>query len=405
MSIKAIKTLGDNVLNVVILVQSPSLAYYVKNSIKKRFAVHRGYSVDIDTAKQLHNAKLDSLISPMFCDKWVLSINADKIPLKDLAASIAKTSNRSISVYWTEKWGTFNKLKELDIVSKQGSDTQFYRLTRLGFYEILDLLSEEVDADKRLPEKLEKFVAKNYQFDVQSVMDLIGILNSGVEIQTKKDVVEAIGIGGNSVASLLIKLVTNAPDYEKQQKNALKSALERIRDLTYTYNYSTIRKFLLNNIDGCIEMKQLQYMGVYNSWNKEIPETYDAKRLNMLRRFERVILNEVPLQRFLNLKLCLLKYNSFNAELALYQAIAEYYSLFEVKPDPPRKTKKGKKSSKKNQTVEERAEEALNTAFTSSNKSKTVVISEDTVSEEKKELQSVPRRLLLSEFDNSNIKE
>ena len=340
MSLQKLGKLNDEVANIIILVQSASLAYLIKNEIKTQYNGHRDYIVDVSTQKQLHEAKLDSYVAPMLTDKWLIHVNADKLSKKEVIAGLQKNTYYGVTVYWTEKWSTFNQLINLDIVKRQGVHCPYFRFTRLGFYEIKNLLETEVPPKKQLPEDLKVFVAKNYQFDVQSVMDLISLLKSGNAIETKKELIEAIGVGGNSVANLTLKILKSVPKTEKGRKRIISDTIKLMQDLSYSYNYQTIRRFMLNNIEGCVEMKTLQIMGIYNKPNKEIPEAFDSKRLGMLRRFEYIILEEVSFPRLLNLKLCLLKYSDFNAEAALIQTIMEYYNHFEVEPDKPRKSRK-----------------------------------------------------------------
>lgn len=340
-----IQTINTEVSNIVILVQSASLEYLIRNELKTRFKVHRDFIVDVETSKQLHNAKLDSYVAPLLCDKWLIHVKADKLKKKELLDALKNNTHYGVTVYWVEKWATFNQLLNSEEARKQGMHCQFYRFTRFSEYEIKYLLDTQVPPKRQLSTELRDYVAKNYRYDIQSVMDLIALLKSGNEIDTKKELVEAIGVGGNSVSNLLIQILKTVPKTESGRKRAITKILKLLQDLTYSYNYATIRRFLLSNLDGCIEMKTLQIMGVYNRPWKEIPESFNVKRLSMLRRFESIILEEISLPRLLNLKTCLLTYNNFNAEVALVQAIMEYFNTFELEPEKPKKTKKRKKST------------------------------------------------------------
>ena len=361
MSLKSLETLNNNVTNIIILVQSASMQYYVKNKIKETFQGHRDFITEVTTQKQLNDAKLDSYVAPMFCDKWLIHVDADKLSLKDTIAGLDRNTHHGITIYWTEKWATFNKLKSLDIVEKQGSHCPVFRFTRLSFYEILDLMHELVPENKRLTRDLEVFVAKGYQFDIQSVMDLISWLRSGNTFDTKREIIEQIGVGGNSVANLLIRILMSSPDTERKRKRNVSDIIKLMEDLSFTYNHSTIRRFMLSNLEGCIEIKQLQIMGIYNKPNMEIPETYDAKRISMMRRFEKLILNDITLPQLLNLKLSLLHYNDFDSEVSLIQAIVAYFSQFEVEPEKPKQEKEKKPKKRKNKTKAEKEKEIQET--------------------------------------------
>lgn len=326
MSLKRLEKLSDKVVNIIIYVTSPSLEYFIKTKLKEKFNVHRDFIVSVDTAKGLNNAKLDSYVAPLLCDKWLIHVNADKLGKKDLMSSLAKVTAYGVTVYWTSKYSVYKQLVGSDIVKKQGVHCPYFSFSRLSYGEIKQLHDEMVGKKKGLNQELLDFVCKTYNYDVQAVCELFTMLKSGNEITSKREIIENIGVGGNSVSSFTIKILKAQPKTEKGKKKIMSDTIKLLEDLSISYKYDTIRRFMLHNIDGFIDMKQLQIMGVYNRPNKEIPESFDLKRLSMLKRFEHVVLNEVSLPRLLNLKLCLLQYNDFNSEVALIQAISEFYN-------------------------------------------------------------------------------
>lgn len=325
MSLKKLEVLTDNILNMVIYVQSPSLAYFIKSKLRTRLNVHKDFVVNVDTAKGLQDAKLDSYIAPLLCDKWLIHVDADKLSKKELFTNLEKNTVHGITVYWTTKYMVFKQLTESKEVKTQSVHCPVFSFSRLSYGDIVHLHKEMVPENKRMNAELLDYVCKGYRYDVQAVCDLFTMVKSGSEFTSKREIIENIGVGGNSVASLMVRILTAKPKTDKSKKRILSNTLKLMDDLSITYSHQTIRKFMLSNLDGCIEMKQLQILGIYKRPNKEIPETFNIKRLSMLRRYEKTILHEISLPTLLNLKLCLLKYNSFNAEIALIQAISAFY--------------------------------------------------------------------------------
>lgn len=324
MSIRRIEKISDNIMNMIIYVQSPSLEYHVKTILKDRLKVHRDFIVSADTAKSLNDAKLDSYVAPLLCDKWLIHVNADKLNKKELQDSLSKNTVHGITIYWTSKYMVYRQLIDSDQVKKQGVHCPVYSLSRLGYGDIKHLHNTMLPENKYMEQELLDYVCKNYMYDVQSVCDLFSMIRSGNEIESKKEIIEAVGVGGNTVSSLVIKILKATPKSEKGRPRILSGIIDLLDDLSVSHSHQTIRRFMLNNIDGFIDMKQLQIMGIYGRANKEIPDTYDTKRLAILRRFEGVVLNEISLPKLLNLKLCLLHYNDFDSEIALIQAISEF---------------------------------------------------------------------------------
>jgi hypothetical protein len=324
------ETLSDNIVNMILYVPSPSLEYFLKTKMKERFAVHRDFIVTTSTVKALHNAKLDSYVAPLMCNKWLIHVEADKLTKKDLITYLGNNTMHGLTVYWTSKYGLFKQLTNLDIVKKQGVHSPNFSFSRLGYSDIGYLHTEMIKSKNKLNTDLLDFVCKNYMYDVQSVCDLFTMMNSGMEVTTKREIIENVGAGGNSVASLTIRLLMSSPKTDRGKKKLLADMIKLVEDLSITYKHDIIRRFMLNNIDGFIDMKQLQIMGMYKRLNVEIPENFDTKRLSMLKRFERIILSEISLPQLLNLKLCILHYNDFNGEVALIQAISEYCNSLKV---------------------------------------------------------------------------
>lgn len=322
--IENIDTLAPTVLNVIIYVASPSLEYILKDTLKKRLGVTKDFIHDVDTMKALNLAKMDSYVAPLTGGKWLINVNADKISKKDLITALNLNTVFGVTVYWVSKYAVFKYLTGLDIVKKQGVYCAQFYLGKLMYNDITNLHSKLVPKKNALPKDLLHYVAKTYNYDVQAVCDLFNLVRSGNEVTTKKDIIELVGVGGNSTDSFVVGLLKSSYTTEKGKKTAISRNLKLLQDLSYTYKFNTIKNYILNTVDGFIEMKQLQIMGYYRKFNKIIPENFDSKRLSRLKRFETVVLEDVSLPRLLNLKLCLKHFSDFDAQISLVQAVIMY---------------------------------------------------------------------------------
>jgi hypothetical protein len=354
-------SISTNVLSIILYVPSPAMTYFLQTVLKERFEMHKDFVVSVDTAKALQNAKLDSYVAPLMCEKWLIHVNADKLQKKELFAALANNTAHGITVYWTTKYMVYMQMTDSEIVKKLGVHCPNYSFSRLGYNDIKYLHTKMVGEKRALTPELLDYVCKSYNFDVESVCELFSFVKSGNPVETKRDIIEAVGVGGNSVSSLTIKILSvgsstykhpmagkakpkppkkNADGSERKKRpkmtprereikfrtNALAATLKLLDDLSITYNYASIRRFMLSTVEAFIDMKQLQIMGLYGRVNREIPDTFDSKRMSMNKRFEQAVLTEISLPKLLNLKLCLLNYNSFNAEIALIQAISEFFT-------------------------------------------------------------------------------
>lgn len=323
-------TLSPDVLNIIVYVESAALRFYIQDAVKRRFGVEKEFAVTAHTAKALINAKGDTVMVPLRGQKWMINVEADDIPLKDLLHGLDSNTAYGVTVYWIAKYSLYKKLVSANVVKNQGVYCFTMYAGRLGYYDIKLLYRGMVGerAHTPLSDNLLNFVAKSYTYDVQAVCDLFTAIRSGAEVSSKRDVVELVGIGGNTVDSFVIKLLTAKPKTLKGTRISVSHSVQLLRDLGYSYSYETIFNYMRATLTGIQEIKQLQMMGKYQRWEREIPENYDSKRIGRLRRFERVIMEEISLAKVLNLKLCMEKYGSKGSqELALIAVIYEFLNL------------------------------------------------------------------------------
>lgn len=323
--IKKLEVINDNVLNIIIYSSSPTLDLMGRDILKKKFTKDKECVIDVNTVKELNTAKLDSNVSPLSGGKWLIHANVDKFSRKDLIKAINNNSSYGVTVYWTSKYKIYKDLTSLEVVKKMGVYCASYYLGRLSFADIMWVHDKQLgEGNKYLSQDLKVYVAKNYAYDIEGIFELFRLLKSGYEVESKKDIINLIGVGNNSVEVIALALLRSSATTDKGKLMLSRKVLKLINDLNSEYDYRSIRNFMLNFLDGCLELKQLQIMGYYIGHNKIIPENFNEKRIMRLKRFEYTILNEISVPRILNLKLALKKYNNFDYRISLTQGILEY---------------------------------------------------------------------------------
>lgn len=319
--------LSSETSNIIIYSNSPILQAVIKDTIKASLQIERNHSISVYTSSEYKDTKEQTMIPPFGGGLWLVDVNTEKITLKEIKKHIKEVSNSSVTVYWTESYAMYKKLIELEEVKNQGVYCKSFYFGRLETEDIDYLHTRIVPDDNKLTKELLNYVKKNYTYDVQNVCTLFMKLKSGETVKTTKDIINMIGIGGNTIDSFIMKLLATNPKTEQGLKTSFVKILQLLTDLNYTYSYSEIKRFMLYSIDGIVDMKQLQIMGKYSRVRKDIPDTYPEKfvrRLNRLKRFEGRILEQVNLARVLNLKMCLEAYNDFDNQVALIQGILQY---------------------------------------------------------------------------------
>ena len=337
--IRNLEKLHDNLLNIVIYSTNPTLDLIARDMIKSKYSKGKEFIVDVNSMKELTVAKMDSMISPFTGGKWIIHVNADKLNSKDIAKALNMNSSFCVTVFWTSKYSVYKNTIGLDYFKKMSNFFTSYYFGRLNYGDIMWLYDRMLGKDSDyLSHELKVYVAENYYHDSVAVCDLFRFLKSGYEVNSKKDIIELVGVGGNSVDKLCIMLLTTSSVSDRGKKAVIKKAIKSLEDLSTSYSYKSIYSFMLNFLEGCLEMKQLQLLGLYSNYTHEIPESFDEKRLARLKRFERKILEEISIPRILNFKIALKKHNSYNKELDLVQGIIEYVSILDSSGVSPSKS-------------------------------------------------------------------
>ena len=321
--IDELKKANQKALNMILYIDNDAMQYYARNIIKDRFNCSGDYIEDASTYKELHRHHLDMTSPPMVGDRWMLNVDTTKISKNDIIKELYCTPQHVITVYWVSKYALYKELINSDIVKKQGIFCYTNFFGRLTSSDIYKLFAEVLETrhEKPISDKLIDYVAKNYQYDPQGVFDLISYIKSGNEFETTKDIIETIGLGGNTVDSFTLNLLMCNVSTLKGKKTAIRKYLKAFRDLSYSYKYSSIKNFMLNTVNGFIDMKQLQIMGKYRRGHYRIPDCYDSTRLSRLRRYEWAVLDTITLPRLLLLKKLLIEGNNISSEVSLMEVI------------------------------------------------------------------------------------
>lgn len=331
-------------MNLVIYVRSEVVKAIIKDTLKQRFDIPRNVHLVARTAKELKDIKHDTITQPFGGGKWFVEVETDEISIKEIKKAVISTYNTSLTIYWVSNYGLYKKIVDLAELKRQGVYSQVFYFGRLDSNDIYYLQMKIVqDKELYLKDNLMKYLIKNYTYDVDAVCDLFISIKNGSKVKTKNDIIKLVGLGGNTVDSYVIKLLTYNPRTEKGLNKIVSDSLALLTDLSQNYDYITIKNYMISAINAMIEIKQLQIQGLFSMVKQDIPEGYNEYKIKRLRRFYRTILEEIPLARLLNLKLCLEQEDMYNAELGLLHSTMTYLNgvkeSFEKHPEKEIDTK------------------------------------------------------------------
>ena len=327
--LEIIKDLPASICNIVEYNNCSSIEYVTKQLIMNRFIISNNYSYTVDKLKVMKERITMANAVPLQGDRWLVVIDVDKIGVAESIKALDNTISTAIILYVTHNYKNYKSLIECKAFKQQSSTnfaTSLY-LARLNDATIDTLYKYYLmGKPKNFDEKLMHYVKKNYKYNPDLVCELFDKLKNGARPQREKDIIEMVGVGGNTPQALTVSLLTTTTKTDKGKKQFLKKNLALFEDLSIKYSYDTTYAYMISTLKGIIDIKQLQISGRYFEFYQNIPDTFAEdrkKRIQRLHRFEYIILNKISLRRALVLLKCM-QSSDFDRKQAILEGIYQY---------------------------------------------------------------------------------
>lgn len=327
--IECIRDYPSTVCNIIEYNTCEAIEYVTKQMIMNEFKVSGHYDYNIEKQSQVkENIAMVSSV-PLEGERWLLIVDVDKLGVSEAIKVLDNTISTAIVLYVTHNYQSYKKL--IDSTSfKQQASTNYAKQIYLG--RLTDAAIDTLynfylmGMKKPLDSKLMTYVKKNYKYNVDLVCELfLGIKNGNVP-KTEKDIIEMVGVGGNTPQALTVSLLTTTTKTSRGKKAFLKKNLALFEDLSIKYTYDVAYGYMISTLKGIIDIKQLQISGKYNDFYKDIPDSFDEKRkkrINRLGRFEYIILNKITLRRTLVLLQCM-QSKDYDKKQVILEGIYKY---------------------------------------------------------------------------------
>lgn len=325
-----IPKLSNEVRVIIEFSNSDAISYIASCQYQEKYGVAKESIIDVNSQKEFTRAKSAIKTLPLLGRNWLINVSTS-IGLAEIKKYLKSISYNALVVIHTSRYAEYKELSNFPNVKTQPmlcSSLYFGRLRAEDITALYKYYMRGKDIEKDgLNYKLLQYVKKNYQFEPDALCDLFTQVRAGNVPNSEGEVIKIIGVGGNTPQALVIGLLLTSTKTDRGRKALLKKNLVLLNDLSMKYTYSSIFNFMCDTLRGIMEIKELQLIGNYRSWGKEIPDTYNMKRISRLRRFEWVILNKISLRRVICLYNCLTKYKGYNIESNLLRGICLYTSL------------------------------------------------------------------------------
>ena len=285
---------GSSFDTALICTDSVFLQDYIISKLKKNLGVMNDYCISVGSAGELKQARANALAAPIEGKKWLVIIDMNKVGIDVYKKEARRVNDNSFTLLTTSKYGVFKRLS---------NDNELKRLKFLLPYYFGSFAKDDItyiSTGYDMTAELVSFLEKNYRWDVNKVMTLFHMLKQGTRIDNKRDVIDLIGNGGVTPASVVFEMLMATPDTPRKAKALTKTIVGHINDLSRKMTYRALYQQMYSTLLGVMDVKELRINGNYMGLFKEIPEGYDTKRISRVKRFLWQI-DSIPTNRVLSL--------------------------------------------------------------------------------------------------------
>lgn len=305
--------------NVVILqTSSEKLRMFIQDIVKRKFRCNIDTIITCSGKKDYKQVKDIINVVPPFSDKWYIDVDLDACNDKDFI-NLVKEATTCVFFCNVTKYFTYKNFKsEL----KNTSGVIDFYINYLKRNDFLFLYDSFVPEDKRISKALFDYVVQSYSGDIESVFNLFLELAQGKKIESRKDIADICGVGGNSAESFIVSMLKPPSTSDKGLKKVIKNRMKAGLELCETYGYKSFYYKLKNTLVSFIQIKELIISGVIYKSIYKLPNGYDEKTLS---RYQGYIwrLKEIPMSRILRLYLALGE-KIWNSELDFLNFLYKY---------------------------------------------------------------------------------
>lgn len=297
MHLSSIEDRGASPYIVLLQTSSTMLYFFLKDKIKSMFNCKGESIIYFEKKSDIKGVRAVIGLNPVFSEKWFVEIDMNKFDSKDVR-KIIKNSNTCVFFLTCSKYSIYKSLKE---EFKDSSDVYDFYVNYLSRTDMTYLYDSIVPSDKRLSKQLFDYVVQSYGNDIDAVFELFTRLANGDEFNSRKDISDVCGIGGNSVESFIFSLLKELSGSDKGLKKVISNRVKAGKDLSTALGVSSMYNFMSRSIRLLSELKMLMISGVVYKTIRNLPDTYDEKALC---RYQKYIwrLKQIPLSDLLRLR-------------------------------------------------------------------------------------------------------
>lgn len=299
----ALKSLDNDLSFILFQTTSDLMRIFIQDKIKKVNNNSTGNIFVLENKKDFKEALTTCNVQPFGADKWLFIIDTGKMNLSynDLKAIIRNNSS-GVFLVEVQRYQEYKRIKNIVGDTEGFLDLYLPRLNRYDFLYLYDYYTPDWN---KLPTKLYNQVFRDYNNDVDAVMNLFKAMKNGARVTSIKDVASICGEAGNTVESYVISLLKDPPNTEKGTIITIRNRIKAGLDLAEVHDYEKMWVYMVGCIKAFTDIKMLSINGIiYKRIQHELPEGYDDKKLFRYRKYV-WRLEEIPFSRVIRLRYAL----------------------------------------------------------------------------------------------------
>ena len=137
--------------------------------------------------------------------------------------------------------------------------------------------------------------------------------------------VRVCGASAGSVVHFAMSLLKEKSVSKKGERTVLRNRIREASELADAYGIRSFKGYLLGSVQDILDIKTLYMEGTIYRSVRDLPECYDEKKLSRYNYYFRIIVEEIPYSRILELYLELRRCGTWNSRLEMLRFIYDYY--------------------------------------------------------------------------------
>lgn len=301
--------------NVHLLSTNSNLAeIFVYDTLKNKCGASLESIIEVQSKTDFDEMLDLANIEPYLASKWLFVITYKKVrSLLKKYVSIFQSTTAEFLIK-VDNYREFLEFKELKVPCND------LYLSVIRRNDIIFLLS-----GYSLSQKVMDFISKNYIRDVDKVFELKQALDSGVKIETTKDVIAICGESASSTVRFAFLLLNDLPTSENGLKRVYSKRIKLLNNMLLAFGPSKTYNFLTSTVSDLLDIKVLYLAGIIYDSVKGIPDVYDEKKLSRYSPFIKRITTDLSYERILRLLASLKDCGRWRTSDDAVQFIYQYY--------------------------------------------------------------------------------